>query len=117
MSTKENNNIYDMVLHDKISLNKHLTIQRVPGGWNYIYTSDQKVTVTFVPYSTEFKKSPKLEIGTREHAKCNRFGCPGSIRLFDSTLYCTVCNWNKAVKRKEKKGKERKINEKSKYSL
>jgi hypothetical protein len=51
-------NIYDMKLHDEISLNSFVTIRRVPGGWLYIDFSscspNSSVTSTFVPSNSEF---------------------------------------------------------------
>lgn len=54
---KEENPIYKMKLHDKISITvgqeKHtiyLRIVRVAGGWIYCYDN----SVTFVPYNNEF---------------------------------------------------------------
>lgn len=48
-----NNNIYNMKLHDEITLaSNHLTIIRVPGGW--IYVNLYLDISIFVPFNYEF---------------------------------------------------------------
>ena len=55
---KEEKTIYNMELHEEISINSELTVLRVSGGWTYSrYVSGQNewgVSSTFIPYSTEF---------------------------------------------------------------
>lgn len=46
--------IYDLGLHDRMSLGAGLTVTRVPGGW--IYNN------VFVPYSEEFKGSDHTKL-------------------------------------------------------
>jgi len=61
--------IYELKLHEQLNVpcsNGDLNIQRVPGGWNYMYYEQRLssrdrdtwewalVTVVFVPYNTEF---------------------------------------------------------------
>lgn len=45
--------IYELNLHEEISINKFLHIRRVPGGWIYKWDN----STTFIPYDTEFKNS------------------------------------------------------------
>lgn len=56
--------IYNLELHEKLSVGDGLTVQRVPGGWNYKYYTGvverDKVDwslfqVIFVPYNNEFQ--------------------------------------------------------------
>ncbi len=49
-------NIYNMELHDEISLTSNLWVIRVPRGWIYSLMDDNENTVnTFVPYDNEFQ--------------------------------------------------------------
>ena len=50
-------NIFEMKLHDYISINHVDKIIRVPGGWIYQFDESN----TFIPYSDEFKQ--KKEVG------------------------------------------------------
>jgi|GEM_PF-5341956 len=45
--------IYNIGLHEFISINSSLTVNRVPGGWNYIHHNSG---VVFVPLNREFDK-------------------------------------------------------------
>lgn len=56
--------IYDLKLHEELRIDGTLTIQRVPGGWNYKYYEgfvngydiDWKLSnIIFVPYHNEFQ--------------------------------------------------------------
>ena len=63
--------IYNLELHEIFQVkDQELQIQRVPGGWNYIYTRqdfneqesyyEQVVTqIVFVPYDNTFQEVPK----------------------------------------------------------
>ena len=65
--------IYNLELHETLQIrDESLQIQRVPGGWNYIYTrqdfneeDDYYETVishiVFVPYDNEFYKSAEIK--------------------------------------------------------
>lgn len=50
--------IHNMKLHDRL-VDKYRTIERVPGGWNYIYSNENGITSHYVPYSKEFDDKPK----------------------------------------------------------
>lgn len=51
--------IYKLELHEHIQIDDGLGIQRVPGGWNYIYSfispSGKDIKIINVPFSSEFK--------------------------------------------------------------
>ena len=53
--------IYGMSLHQRIFSDDHCTrIERVPGGWIYIYYLDSERAVSqFVPYHDEFTSTPE----------------------------------------------------------
>ena len=63
--------IYNLELHETLYIkDQGWQIQRVPSGWNYIYTRqdfieedddyDQVIThIVFVPYDNKFQKVPK----------------------------------------------------------
>ena len=62
---KKEKTIYDLKLHESISLNSnHLEIKRVAGGWLYIesyeYQDNMALTSCFIPFDNEFQKSEKL---------------------------------------------------------
>lgn len=38
-----------MIIHDVTSITDEVSIQRVPGGWHYIYVTGQHVSISFVP--------------------------------------------------------------------
>ena len=59
--------IYDLKLHQSTKINNGLLVQRVVGGWNYIYTrqvwdedcdvwEDEIVQIVFVPFDNTFQK-------------------------------------------------------------
>lgn len=52
-------NIYNLKLHEELEIQKGQLnfIQRVPGGWNYVY----KFGVQFVAFHDEFKEKPKQQ--------------------------------------------------------
>lgn len=53
--------VYDLQLHEIITLGKKIRIMRVPGGWIYervirkISDTDFEVVTTFVPYNEDLK--------------------------------------------------------------
>ena len=52
--------IYEMELHDEISIGSSFCVLRVPGGWIYKEYDEQvgghmQTTMTFVPYHNEFQ--------------------------------------------------------------
>lgn len=56
---QDEENIYDLKLHETIALDRWNDILRVPGGWIYKEWSGDAdnpfVTTTFVPFNNEFK--------------------------------------------------------------
>ena len=68
MADPDNQDIYDMDLHERIVF-PNFTVDRVPGGWLYTsviehtypshsgrQTGSLSTTTTFVPYNEEFRK-------------------------------------------------------------
>ena len=58
---EEEKSIYNLKLHEFIQINNGLLVQRVPSGWNYIYTKqvwddnsdvydDEIIKIVFVPF-------------------------------------------------------------------
>ncbi len=48
--------IYDLGLHESMHVNKHETVEHVPGGWiYYFYHPESGVIATLIPYNDEFK--------------------------------------------------------------
>lgn len=52
-------NIYGMKLHELKRVDDYTLVQRIAGGWNYIYP--QEKSVTFVPFNDEFQGKDKKE--------------------------------------------------------
>jgi hypothetical protein len=55
------NDLYEMELHDKISLDTYDVILRVPGGWIYQFYTEREdggwnPTSQFVPFDNEFQE-------------------------------------------------------------
>lgn len=50
--------IYDMRLHETLSLSRYLEVTRVPGGWVYeLYDPcSEATTAVFVPFDNEFQE-------------------------------------------------------------
>ena len=59
---KDNNDIYNMKLHERKNIDAHTTALRVPGGWIYITEfnalGDYQCVTTFVPLNNEFQCQP-----------------------------------------------------------
>lgn len=49
--------IYELQLHEEMTLSRRCTIMRVAGGWNYIY----ECGVQFVSYDSEFEYTGKIQ--------------------------------------------------------
>jgi hypothetical protein len=90
-----NNNIYDMKLHEVMSVgNFYLTniyITRVPGGWIYSDTYNEKPTSVFVPFNNEFMENG--EEGDKDYALAERKIYPGAKNKIDiDEEYLAICN-------------------------
>lgn len=48
--------IFNMKLHDKYEVDRHVYVLRVPGGWIYYRCTSSGMTGVFVPFNDEFKK-------------------------------------------------------------
>ncbi len=46
--------IYDLLLHECVSVDESLRIRRVPGGWNYEYMVGEHISIQYVPFNKEF---------------------------------------------------------------
>ena len=82
-----NEDIYNMKLHEEISINSMLTVLRVPGGWNYTnyqdvkgsYTEHYRTNTVFVPFSTEFQPLPELTDISRDIFKKYKQSLPMEV--------------------------------------
>src|SRR5690554_5222964 len=55
--------IYDLKLHEEYFFHNLLFVLRVPGGWIYNHTDNNKVlSSTFVPFNNEFQKPIKFDV-------------------------------------------------------
>ncbi len=61
METKRTKTIYDLELHEEIWIKASLTVERVPGGWNYKYYENkgnnywELIQIVFVPFDNWFQ--------------------------------------------------------------
>jgi len=67
METEQTKTIYNLNLHESLQIRSELIVERVPGGWNYIYYHQKRISesdygyewyvlqIVFVEYHNEFQ--------------------------------------------------------------